>query len=185
MYNTDGPTGQLVSGQPETGHINNGGRIVGTPARKLYDLHGHRAAMAQTWDRGNRGTAGTNPSANSDARADSDADAVAEDLVHRGRVVGRGALFEETVVLDRDPDEPEVWWFGHLIDGNLGKRGRLRHDRSNHETTLLTGHDGGVYATAALLVHQACDPTSVHPTYFIYDVATQRLDMKDCDCPET
>jgi hypothetical protein len=175
MYNTDGPTGQLVSGQPETGHINNGGRIVGTPARKLYDLHGHRAAMVQ---RGNRGT---NPSPDSDARAD--ADALTEDLVPRGRVVGRGAQFEETVVLDRDPHEPEVWWFGHLIDGHLGKRGRLRHDRSTHETTLLIGHDGGVYATAALLVHQACDPTSVHPTYFIYDVATQRLDMKDCDCP--
>jgi len=150
---------------------------VGTPAHKLYDLQGHRAAMAQ------RGNKGTNPSPGSDARADARADA--EDLVPQGRVVGRGAQFEETVVLDRDPDEPEVWWFGHLIDGDLGKRGRLRHDRSTHETTLLTGHDGGVYATAALLVHQACDPTSVHPTYFIYDVATQRLDMKDCDCPDT
>ena len=154
---------------------------MGTPAHKLYDLQGHPAAMAT---RGNRGT---NPSPDNDASADASADARADAdaLVPRGRVVGRGAQFEETVVLDRDPLEPEVWWFGHLIDGDLGKRGRLRHDRSTHETTLLTGHDGGVYATAALLVHQACDPTSVHPTYFIYDVATQRLDMKDCDCPDT
>ncbi|HEX3567497.1 MAG TPA: hypothetical protein VHU17_19200 [Acidimicrobiales bacterium] len=145
---------------------------MGTPAHKLYDLQGHRAANAQ------RGHRGTNPSPDRDASSDAD------DLVPQGRVVGRGAQFEELVVLDRDPHEPDLWWFGHLIDGDLGKRGRLRHDRSTHETTLLTGHDGGVYATAALLVHQACDPTSVHPTYFIYHVATQRLDMKDCDCPD-
>jgi len=141
---------------------------VGTPAHKLSDLQGHRAAMAM---RGN----GTNPSPDADA----------DGLGPCGRVVSRRAQFEETVVLDRDPHEPEVWWFGHLIDGELGKRGRLRHDRSTHETMLVTGHDGGVYATAALLVHQACDPVSVHPTYFIYDVATQRLDIKDCDCPHT
>jgi hypothetical protein len=150
---------------------------VGTPAHKLYDLQGHRAAMAMRGIRGAKSTPG--------AGADTDAgtDAGTDDLVPRGRELHRGAQFEETVVLDRDPHEPEVWWFGHLIDGELGKRGRLRHDRSTHETTLVTGHDGGVYATAALLVHQACDPMSVHPTYFIYDVATQRIDMRDCDCP--
>lgn len=147
---------------------------MGTPAHKLSDLQGHRAAMAL---RGNRG-------ANPSPGADTDANPGADDLIPHGRLVGRGAQFEETVVLDRDPHEPDVWWFGHLIDGDLGKRGRLRHDRSTHETTLLTGHDGGVYATAALLVHQACDPMSVNPTYFIYDVGTQRLDMRDCDCPD-
>jgi hypothetical protein len=146
---------------------------VATPAHKLSDLQGHRAAMAL------RGNWGTNPSPSASASAS----ASASDLIPHGRLVGRGAQFEETVVLDRDPHEPDVWWFGHLIDGDLGKRGRLRHDRSTHETTLLTGHDGGVYATAALLVHQACDPMSVNPTYFIYDVGTQRLDMRDCDCP--
>jgi hypothetical protein len=108
----------------------------------------------------------------------------ADELVPHGRLTGRRAQFEETVVLDRDPDDPEIWWFGHLIDGDLGTRGRLRHDRSTHETTLVTGHDGGMYATAALLVHQACDPMSVDPTYFVYDVGTQRLDMRDCDCPD-
>jgi hypothetical protein len=126
------------------------------------------------------GSSGTNPSPATD-----DLGTDAHDLVPRGRVLRRDAQFEETVVLDRDPHEPEVWWFGHMIDGDLGKRGRLRHDRSTHETTLVTGHDGGVYATAALLVHQGCDPMSVDPTYFIYDVATQRLDMRDCDCPDT
>jgi hypothetical protein len=150
---------------------------VATPAHKLYDLQGHRATMAA------RGSSGTKPSTDTGVRVDADTNT--DDVAARGRVVGRDAQFEETVVLDRDPHEAEVWWFGHLIDGNLGKRGRLRHDRSTHETTLLTGHDGGVYATAALLVHQACDPTSVDPTYFIYDVGTQRLDMRDCDCPDT
>jgi hypothetical protein len=158
---------------------------VATPAHKLYDLQGHRATRAT------RGSSGTKPSTNTNARVDADTNArvdaatEAADLAPRRREVRRCAQFEETVVLDRDPHEPEVWWFGHLIDGNLGKRGRLSHDRSTHETTLLTGHDGGVYATAALLVHQACDPTSVDPTYFIYDVGTQRLDMRDCDCPDT
>jgi hypothetical protein len=160
---------------------------VATPAHKLYDLLGHRATMAK------RGSSGTKPSTDTNAPVDAatdtgvrvDPDTNADDLAPRSRVVGRSVQFEESVVLDRDPHEPEVWWFGHLIDGNLGKRGRLSHDRSTHETTLLTGHDGGVYATAALLVHQACDPTSVDPTYFIYDVGTQRLDMRDCDCPDT
>jgi hypothetical protein len=151
---------------------------VGTPAHKLDDLHGHRAVRAM---RGNRGT-NPFPAAVARAGAGIGVDPDADDLV-RSRLARRRPQFEETVVLDRDPHEPEVWWFGHLIDGDLGKRGRLRHDRSTHETTRLTGDDGGVYATAALLVHQACDPMAVHPTYFIYDVATQRLDMRDCDCP--
>ena len=92
-------------------------------------------------------------------------------------MVGRGGRCDETVVLDRDPLEPEVWWFGHLIDGDLGKRGRLRHDRSTHETTLITGHDGGVYASAALLVHQACDPSTVEPTWRHEPI---RRSLSDC-----
>jgi hypothetical protein len=152
---------------------------VATPARKLYDINGHSAAT----------------DAEADSRAKSKASSRADwktspspragDVVPGGRVVERSGRCEETVVLDRDPLEPEVWWFGHLIDGDLGKRGRLRHDRSTHETTLIIGHDGGVYASAALLVHQACNRLAVDPTYFIYDVATHRLDMRDCDCPHT
>jgi hypothetical protein len=156
--------------------MDDGGRIVATPAHKLSDRHGQRAI------RGNGRDGGTNLPPDADAHAHAHIDG--DHLVPHGRLAGRGAQFEETVVLDRDPHDPEVWWFGHLIDGDLGKRGRLRHDRSTHETTLVTGHDGGVYATAALLVHQACDPMSVHPTYFVYDVGTQRLDMRDCDCPD-
>ena len=80
------------------------------------------------------------------------------------------------MVLDRDPDEPELWSFGHVIDGAVGKRGRLRHDPSTHETTLTSGHGGGLYTTAALIVHLACLRTEGVPSSFVYDVATRRIE---------
>ena len=173
---------------------------MATPAHRLYDINGHGAATdAQAGPRADAKADSADSRVSwADSRADrvggaDSADAKTDSKTGRspragavvpgGRVVGRGGGCEETVVLNRDPLEPEVWWFGHLIDGDLGKRGHLRHDRSTHETTLITGHDGGVYASAALLVHQACHPLAVEPTYFIYDVATQRLDMRDCECP--
>ena len=137
---------------------------MATPAHRLYDINGHGAATdAQAEARADA------KADSADSRlswADSRADRVnradsgrqtdsktgrsprAGAVVPGGRVVGRGGRCEETVVLNRDPLEPEVWWFGHLIDGDLGKQGHLRHDRSTHETTLITGHDGGVYADA-------------------------------------
>jgi hypothetical protein len=81
------------------------------------------------------------------------------------------------VVLDRDPVEPEVWSFGHVIDGAMGIRGHLRHDPSTHESTLTSGHGGGLYTTAALLVHLACLRTERAPSSCVYDVATQRIEM--------
>jgi hypothetical protein len=93
---------------------------------------------------------------------------------------GRGRQVHETVVLDRDPDEPELWSFGHVIDGAVGKRGRLRHDPSTHETTLTSGHGGGLYTTAALIVHLACLRTEGVPSSFVYDVATRRIERNDC-----
>lgn len=100
---------------------------------------------------------------------------------HAGRPsAARGRQVHETVVLDRDPDEPEVWSFGHVIDGAFGKRGRLHHDPSTHETTLASGHGGGLYSTAALIVHLACLRTEGVPSSFVYDVATRRIERNGC-----
>ena len=96
------------------------------------------------------------------------------------RSAGRGSQVHETVVLDRDPEEPEMWSFDHIIDGAVGKRGRLRHDPFTHETTLTSGHGGGLYTTAALIVHLACLRTEGVPCTVVYDVATRRIDRHAC-----
>jgi hypothetical protein len=95
------------------------------------------------------------------------------------RTDGRARAFQETVVLDRDPAEPEMWSFGHVIDGAIGVRGHLRHDPSTHESTLTSGHGGGLFTTAALLVHLACLRTERAPSTCVYDVATRRIEMHE------